>query len=49
MTMYAPGLKILVVSLAFNALGEILAHRTRSDHEGSLNLNGNVSCHFIGY
>jgi len=36
MTMYAPGLAILVVSLAFNALGEILAHRTRSDHEGSL-------------
>mgnify|MGYP003693725637 CR=1 FL=1 len=34
--MYAPGLAILVVSLAFNALGEILAHRARSDHERPL-------------
>ncbi len=34
--MYAPGLAILVISLAFNALGEVLAHRARSDHEGSM-------------
>ena len=34
--MYAPGLAILVIALAFNALGEVLAHRARSDHEGSL-------------
>lgn len=37
--MYAPGPAILVVSLAFNALGEA---RARSDHEGSLSFNGNI-------
>jgi hypothetical protein len=45
----APGLTILVISLAFNALGESLRIVLGPTMNGSLSFNRKHSCHFIDY